>query len=116
MNIRLLVIRTGDPKRLADFYGQLGLEFEYHSHGNSPMHYSATIDKTVLEIYPLTKSQVETDKNLRIGFGINNFDAVVETLKANGIQFSMEPGSTDFGYMTIISDPDGRKLELYKNE
>ena len=74
MEIRLLVLRTGDMKRLADFYGILGLVFEYHKHGNSPYHYSALIDKTVLEIYPLTKSQAEVDKTVRLGFAIDNFE------------------------------------------
>ncbi|MEQ1554735.1 MAG: VOC family protein [Ferruginibacter sp.] len=114
MDIRLLVLRTNDTKRLADFYSLLGLNFEYHKHGNSPMHYSVTIGQTVLELYPLTKSQTEADKNIRIGFTIDNFELVVEKLKSLGVSFSLEPTQTDFGFMTIISDPDERKIELYK--
>jgi len=78
------------------------------------MHYSATTGQTVLEIYPLTKSQIEPDKYLRLGFGIDNFDRIVATLKEKMIPFSLEPTQTDFGFMTIISDPDDRKIELYK--
>lgn len=114
MDIRLLVIRTGDTKRLADFYSLFGLIFDYHKHGNSPFHYSATIGQTVLEIYPLTKSQTEPDKNLRLGFGIDNFDDTIQKLKELDVPFSLEPTQTDFGFMTIISDPDDRKIELYK--
>ncbi len=113
MEIRLLVIRTNDQKRLADFYSFLGLTFDYHNHGNSPMHYSATIGSLVLEIYPLTKNQINIDKNLRLGFAIDNFDETLELLKDNEITFT-EPTLTDFGFLTIISDPDGRKIELYK--
>lgn len=114
MDIRLLVLRTGDIKRLADFYSLFGLTFDYHKHGNSPLHYSATIGKTVLEIYPLTKSQNEPDKNLRLGFGIDNFEETVQKLKELEVAFSLEPTQTDFGFMAIISDPDDRKIELYK--
>lgn len=78
------------------------------------MHYSVTIGQTVLELYPLTKSQTEADKNIRIGFTIDNFELVVEKLKSLGVSFSLEPTQTDFGFMTIISDPDERKIELYK--
>ena len=113
MEIRLIVIRTNDPKRLADFYSLLGLIFEYHQHGNSPMHYSATIGTMVLEIYPLTKSQPEADKHIRLGFTLDNFDETLNLLKANEIEFS-EPALTDFGFVSIVSDPDGRKVELYK--
>lgn len=113
MEIRLLVIRTSDQKRLADFYSLLGLTFDYHKHSNSPMHYSATIGTLVLEIYPLTKNQTEADKNLRLGFAIDNFEETLKVLSNNDIAFS-EPTLTDFGFLTIITDPDGRKIELYK--
>lgn len=113
MEIRLIVIRTNDQKILANFYSLLGLTFDYHKHGNSPMHYSTKIGSLVLEIYPLAKNQIEIDKNLRLGFAIDNFDETLKTLGENEIAFS-EPTLTDFGYITIVSDPDGRKIELYK--
>ena len=114
MDIRLIVIRTSDTKRLADFYSLLGLSFAYHKHGNSSYHHSATIGQTVLEIYSLTKSQTEADKNLRLGLTMDNFDMVVKKLKEHGATFSTEPSQTEFGFMTIVVDPDGRKVELYK--
>jgi lactoylglutathione lyase len=114
MDIRLLVLRTDDAKRLAEFYTLLGMSFEYHKHGNSPYHYSAMVGQTVLEIYSLSKGQTEPDKNLRLGFGIDNFDETVRKLKELGVNFSLEPIATEFGFMTIISDPDVRKVELYK--
>ena len=114
MDIRLIVLRTSDMTRLAGFYSLLGLVFEYHKHGVSPYHYSATIEQTVLELYPLTKSQSEADKNLRLGFGIADFDITVEKLKEADVVFSSEPIQTDFGFMAVVVDPDGRKIELYK--
>ena len=115
MDIRLLVIRTNNTKLLADFYSLLGFKFEYHKHDSSPYHYSTTIRETILEIYPLAKNQIETDKNLRLGFGIENFDQVMITLKTLQVDFSQEPTQTEFSFMAIIIDPDGRKIELYKN-
>jgi lactoylglutathione lyase len=114
MDIRLLVLRTSDTKKLADFYSLFRLTFDYHKHGNSPFHYSASIGQTVLETYPLTKSQTEADKNLRLRFGIDNFDQTVLTLRELQVPFSLEPTQTDFGFMAIISDPDERKIEFYK--
>ena len=115
MDIRLLVLRTSDIETLAEFYSLIGLSFEYHSHGGSPYHYSATIGQMVLEIYPLAKNQVKADKNLRLGFSIDNFDAIIKLLKEKRVQFSSEPAQTEFGFMAIILDPDGRKIELYQN-
>jgi lactoylglutathione lyase len=116
MDIRLIVLRTPDIISLSDFYKCLGLNFEYHKHGKSPFHYGATIGKTVLEIYPLAKDQVEPDKNLRLGFSIDNFEAVIQELKTKNVRFISEPIDTEFGHMAIIEDPDQRKLELYKNK
>lgn len=114
MDIRLIVLRTSDTKKLADFYSLLGLTFDYHKHENSPFHYSASIGQTVLEIYPFAKNQTDADKNLRLGFGIDNFDETVLELKELKVPFLLEPTQTNFGFMAIISDPDERKIELYK--
>lgn len=114
MQIKLLVIRTANPEHLVKFYGLLGLIFEYHKHGNSPYHYSALIRETVLEIYPLAKTQLEADKTLRLGVVIDNFDEIIRLLKQQNIPFFAEPTQTDFGFLAIVEDPDGRKIELYK--
>lgn len=114
MELRLLVIRSKDPYSLSNFYSQLGLKFEYHTHGNSPMHYSGKIGKTILELYPLAKSQSQSDNFLRLGFQIENFEDVLINLKNLKIEFQSEPIDTEFGHMAIVVDPDGRKVELYK--
>jgi lactoylglutathione lyase len=115
MEIKLIVIRTPDITKLADFYTLLGLEFDYHKHGKSPYHYAATVGETTLEIYPLAKDQTEADKELRLGFSLDNFDVIVQILKDKGIDFISEPMQTEFGYMAVVRDPDGRKIELLPN-
>jgi len=114
MEIKLLVLRTPDPEKLATFYRLLGCSFEHHQHGKGPWHYATTIGTTTLEIYPLTKSQNEADKNLRLGFAINNFETVLATLQQHHFQISGSPQQTDFGYMAVVQDSDGRKIELYR--
>jgi catechol 2,3-dioxygenase-like lactoylglutathione lyase family enzyme len=98
---------------LADFYTLFGFKFEYHQHGNSPMHYSCTLGNLVLEIYPLSKDQQTVDKNLRLGFSVDNFEYTVELLAKNQVQFQ-PPKMTEFGYQIVVTDPDGRKVEIYK--
>jgi lactoylglutathione lyase len=49
----------------------------------------------------------------RSSFAINNFEKTLEVLKKNNVLYS-EPTLTDFGLLTIVSDADGRKIELYK--
>lgn len=112
--LKLLVIRTPDLHALYEFYKRLGFQFEYHRHGASPYHYSAGIGKTVLEFYALAKGQQEADPHLRLGFELEYFDQVIAELKQEGIRFITEPAQTDFGFMAVVQDPDGRAIELYK--
>lgn len=91
MELKLIVIRTGDPQKSAAFYSLLGLVFDYHKHGSSPYHYSTTIEGTVLEVYPLAKGQEKADNHLRLGLGIDDFDNKIAILKENQVVFSMEP-------------------------
>lgn len=114
MELKLLVIRTKDMQRLAEFYALFGLTFHYHKHGNSPYHYSTEISRTVVEIYPLAKNQTEVDINVRLGIEVDHFEEVVEKLQAIATPFLLEPQQTDFGFMAIVQDVDGRKVEVYK--
>ena len=114
MELRLIVIRTANPQLLADFYGLLGLSFKYHKHGSSPYHFSTDIGSTIFEIYPLSKSQTEADKYLRLGLAIDNFDTVIDSLRAKSTPIVTEPMLTEFGFMAVIEDPDARKVEIYK--
>jgi lactoylglutathione lyase len=114
MELRLIVLRTANIKLLSAFYANLGLTFSYHKHGNSPFHYSTSIGNTVVEIYPLNKTQIKADDNLRLGFSLDDFDSVINKLTAADTIFKMQPAPTEWGYMAIIEDPDGRKVELYK--
>ena len=116
MHLNLLVIRSPDMEKLIGFYSLLGLSFDYHRHGDSPFHYSAMLGKTLLEIYPLAKDQEQADKHLRLGFEIEHFEETILKLKASETLFLSEPRQTEFGYMALVSDPDGRKTELYKKE
>ena len=98
--------------KLVEFYSLLGLTFEYHKHGKSPYHYSAKLEGTIIEIYPLSKDQPLADKNLRLGFTLNNFDTVVPLLRDSIIAAPMQ---SEWGIMAIALDPDGRKIEIYKS-
>ena len=116
MNLTLLVIRSAIPDQLAKFYILLGLSFEYHRHGNSPYHYSARIGPTLLEIYPLSKMQEKTDTTLRLGFSIANFESVMHELVQRKVTIHQEVVQTEWGFMAVIADPEGRKVELYKKQ
>jgi hypothetical protein len=110
--INLLVIRTENPEKLKSQYEQLGFTFDFHKHGNGPLHYSASINRFVFEIYPLTKSMQKTDNSIRLGFDIENLESKLEELKKTNWNVVSEIKETEWGNCAIIQDFDGRKVEL----
>ena len=102
MELKLIVIRTSNPKKLSQLYSILGLKFDYHKHGNSSLHYSASVGSTILEIYPLAKNQIEIDKYQRLGLSVDNFESIIATLKRLNYKFISEPTETDFGFLAVV--------------
>ena len=112
MKINLVVLKTYRPDDLASFYEQLGIKFENHKHGNGPQHYAAEIDNVVFEIYPLPKDKQQADDTVRLGFTVNDLDSTIERLRNAGGKIVKEAGMTEWGYVSIVEDLDGRKIEL----
>ena len=112
MKLNLIVIRTGDPELLKKQYELLGLEFDYHKHGNGPFHYASEEEGMVFEIYPLTKSMDKADISVRLGFGIENLRSKIEDLKKSSWIIRSEVRETEWGLSAVIQDLDGRKIEL----
>lgn len=78
------------------------------------MHYSTVLDGVVLEIYPLAKDQSVADPHLRLGLEVTQFEQVMENLKEQGVKILQSPQQAEFGWLSVVEDPDGRKVELYK--
>lgn len=112
MEINLIVIRTDKLEELVNFYKRLGLDFQYHKHGNGPMHYSTEIDNIVFEIYPLRKKDNQSYNGLRLGFKVEDLDNLLERFRIDNVKILKEAEQTEWGYCAIIQDSDGRKIEL----
>lgn len=118
MRLNLLVIKTDNPELLKAQYEAIGFHFVHHRHGNGPLHYSSEVDGLVFEIYPLPKSVVEADSTTRLGFDVNDLDKVVVALERANWRMVSAPKLTDWGYVAVVEDLDGRRVELkeFKNE
>ena len=111
LSIKLLVLKTDALKRLREFYTCLGFEFVEERHGNGPRHWSASAGDAVLEIYPLPGGGT-VDVTTRVGFGINDVEDVVESVRQL-TEVVSEPKQTQWGLRAVVRDPDGRAVELY---
>lgn len=112
MRLNLLVIRTSEPEQLKSQYELLGCKFEYHRHGAGPFHYASENDGLVFEIYPLTKSMNAADKSIRLGFDIEKLELKMKGLENSNWQIISPLSQTEWGLTAVMSDLDGRKVEL----
>jgi len=112
-NLHLLVIKTSQLTEQAAFYTLLGFQFHYHRHGNGPLHYASTNSNILLEIYPLPKAITTADNTTRLGFTVDDLDMLISNLPAENIITTA--AQTEWGYIALIQDLDGRKIELLQS-
>lgn len=110
--INLIVIRAPQIEKTKAFYELLGMEFIEEKHGRGPLHFAATLDRCVFEIYP-----GEADTNIRLGFCVKDIANAVEKITNAGYQVAQMPKKSKWGIRGVVIDPDGRTIELcQKNE
>lgn len=116
VSINLVVIKTNKIQEQFEFYSAIGVQFEYHKHGNGPYHYASVGVNPVIEIYPLPSGALQPDNTTRLGFAVEDLDQVILSLKEKGRTVISEPARGEWDYSAIILDIDGRKIELTQRE
>jgi lactoylglutathione lyase len=114
-SLNLIVLRALDPEALCRFYGLLGCQFKTEQHGNGPVHYSAELGKTVLEVYPRGSDGPFTS-GLRLGFDVLGVERIVDEIMALGGRVITEPSRTERGFQAVIADKEGHKVELTESQ
>lgn len=118
-NLSLIVLYVADIDRSAAFYAALGVTFQREQHGKGPVHYSANINDTVLELYPASERLPAT--KVRLGFAIASIDEALESWHRSGFKASIEAetaakngasGANQIQRIVVI-DPDRNKVELH---
>ena len=107
----LLVIRSPDIDRAVTFYKQMGMLFDRHAHGIGPEHYASEICGFVFEIYPQRNAD-DITTNARLGFNVDDVDAVINLLRKIEATIMTEPTDTEWGRRAVVRDFDGHTVEL----
>lgn len=107
----LLVLRSKNINRSVEFYNLLGFQFERHSHGKGPEHFSTSVDGFVFEIYP-ARDENDLTTNTRIGFRVDSVDQVIEILQESNAHILIEPNDSPWGRRAVVQDFDGHTVEL----
>lgn len=109
--VNLLVLRSTDLQRAAQFYHTLGLVLTRERHGDGPEHYSSSVNGFVFELYPLATCSRATTST-RIGFRVDSVDQLVPSLRALGAGLVTEVHDSPWGRWAGVRDLDGHPVEL----
>lgn len=112
--LSLVVIRSQDIEKLAEFYSALGLSFVRHRHGRGPEHFSSSHGGAVFEIYPTTKPG-ECTASTRLGFSVSSLATTLGRLRELNAIVITEPSDSPYGRRAVVKDFEGHKVELYES-
>ena len=107
----LLVIRSRNMHRLAEFYTAIGMQLQKHSHPPCGEHYSSVDGGCVFEICQLKQDESPTT-NVFFGLNVTELDdALMAVMSENG-QVIREPQVSDWGTSAVVRDPEGHRVLL----
>lgn len=111
-----VIVVSGDPGRLADFYGEsLGLPLHPEQHDDDRPHWGATLGQLHFAIH----HDADFPEHWRSGSGsvvialaVEDLDAVLHRCEDHGIEPLYPVKDLGWTRMTAIQDPDGNLVEL----
>lgn len=110
-SLSLVVIRSRDIDRSAQFYSAIGLQLEKHRHGSGPYHFVYEQAGMVFEIYP-AQNDTGSTASVRLGFQVAAVDSIVQMLVREGVTVLSSPKTSPWGRRAVVEDPDGHSVEL----
>ena len=113
MKLDHLAVKTSDIERLKTQYESLGLHFDKHDSTARGEHYKTDFDGFIFEIYSLPTGEKQNDCAICMGFEVEALDATIAAIKQQqNLQILTPPAQSTSGYVALVADLDGRKIEL----
>ena len=112
--LNLVVLRSSNISRAADFYSRLGLQFTKHRHGTGPEHFSAELPGCVFELYPQTENAPPTS-GARVGFRVASIEETIRAVADYPDAIVSPPNDSEWGRRAVLADPDGHRVELLES-
>lgn len=108
--LSLVVLKSSDLQAARRFYMALGLNFVEEKHGEGPLHFSASVGSTLVEIYPCPEDEALAP--MRLGFRVPSVDQTVAELARMGARVIREAKDSPWGRRAIVEDPDRNRIEI----
>ncbi|GGG98312.1 MAG TPA: glyoxalase [Oceanicaulis sp.] len=116
-----LFVRSKDPEASMAWYRDvLGLQLDQYggitfSHGEAAARYGDGARTIFARFKDDTDYFRPSAQPFMINLLVDDLDALLERIKAHGVELIGEPESYDYGRFAWIMDPDGVKIELWES-
>lgn len=114
-----IFFKAESPDKLYDWYEKhLGIKREPHGQG-AMLHWrdAENLERRGVTVWAIFKKETKYFDPSRAPFMLNyrvdDLDALLEALRAEGVQIDKREDS-DFGRFAWITDPEGNKIELWE--
>jgi catechol 2,3-dioxygenase-like lactoylglutathione lyase family enzyme len=115
-----IFFKSDDPERLYRWYEKhLGIVRESHGQGAS-FHWREPDDQqedglTAWSIFPSNTKYFDPSRaGHMINYRVDDLDALLAALKAEGVEVDPHREDCDYGRFAWIMDPDGNRIELWE--
>ena len=112
--LNLVVIRSADLERASRFYAALGIACTRERHGGGPEHLAARLGSVIFEVY--SQGDGSSSLGVRLGFRVASVAGAVEAALSAGGAVVTAGRRTEWGFLAVVADPDGHRIELTEGE
>ncbi len=114
-----LVLFAANLERSVEFYRAIGIDLHLddHDHAAAPAHYAADLGGCHFAVFPAAQPgrspAFRTAGGDFPGFAVADVRRTVEALRGLGAEVTQEPSPYPWGVRAVVTDPDGRPVEIY---
>jgi predicted enzyme related to lactoylglutathione lyase len=111
-----IFFKCDDPKQMKEWYEKnLGLENSEYGTNFEWQREDGSKGSTVWSPFPVTTKYFEpSKKEFMMNYLVENIEALVDELRANGVTIVDEIATYEYGKFVHILDPEGNKIELWE--
>jgi predicted enzyme related to lactoylglutathione lyase len=105
-----LFFRSKDPEALTKWYGEnFGITADA-----TGLPWSQQAGMTVFQPFESDSDYFPKEQSVMWNFRVDNLDAMLEQLKANGVKIDEKRQNESYGKFAWCYDPEGNKIELWE--
>lgn len=105
IRLNLVVLRSGHPRELAIWYGQLLKQtVNEEKHDKGPLHFAIQLDDSVIEFYPQKSEKPNTPMTFSLSADVDTFEYLQTTTECKNLNKNS----------LIISDPENNQIIVHK--